>query len=419
MRKPLAPASIIFLVFVLIVIGWFGNDRKFGDIAIDSATTPTLSLKEQVEALPDAAARADFKGTAIAGKAISGTFSDPASGITVEVQSVSKIDGGIQVYARAWKKGQQLGFGADGSVDIERFRIFNPPIMVPDGTTHTVTMRGVSHEESNFKEDPVQAVVQTLMHTISVAGKTGTAIVPLKIGNTTDTYFPDANVETTSFDGSANRDIGNPSAQTWATFRAATASVLTQDSSASASIVGLQANDVGGAKFIYEERGWLLFDSSALPDTDTISSATLSLWATAKRDDNSAQWGASAKDLEVVSATVTSNTGATAADYNITQFGSTEFGVIAYASVTTGAYNDITLNASGIAAVSKTSITKFGTLTGATFDNVDPGTGAVNGFTGNTYAMADTAGTTNDPKLVVVHAAAAGAPYMPEIISSQ
>ena len=52
--------------------------------------------------------------------------------LEVKIISIKEIEGGIEVMARAWKKGKQLGFGKDGSVDIERFNIYNPPVLVED-----------------------------------------------------------------------------------------------------------------------------------------------------------------------------------------------------------------------------------------------------------------------------------------------
>ena len=46
---------------------------------------------------------------------------------------IEEIEGGIQIFAQAWNlDGTQVGFGKDGTVDIERFQIINPPILVPD-----------------------------------------------------------------------------------------------------------------------------------------------------------------------------------------------------------------------------------------------------------------------------------------------
>ena len=48
------------------------------------------------------------------------------------IGDIKEIDGGIELFAKAWKDGKQLGFGKDGSVEIERFRFFNPPFLVGD-----------------------------------------------------------------------------------------------------------------------------------------------------------------------------------------------------------------------------------------------------------------------------------------------
>ena len=67
-----------------------------------------------------------------------GTYEDKTYGQTIEIKSVAKIEnGGLEVVARAWKGTHQLGFGKDGSVEWERFWIYNPPVLVydPAGTT--------------------------------------------------------------------------------------------------------------------------------------------------------------------------------------------------------------------------------------------------------------------------------------------
>src|SRR3990167_4725754 len=64
-----------------------------------------------------------------------GTYDDLRYGLKVEIQSLKAIEvngsHGVEIMARAWKGTKQLGF-VDGTVEIERFRIFNPPIVVDD-----------------------------------------------------------------------------------------------------------------------------------------------------------------------------------------------------------------------------------------------------------------------------------------------
>src|SRR3990167_8130850 len=66
------------------------------------------------------------------GTEFAGIYDSPQYGTRIEIISEVKnieINGqhGIELFARAWRGTQQLGFGSDGSVEIERFRIFNPP----------------------------------------------------------------------------------------------------------------------------------------------------------------------------------------------------------------------------------------------------------------------------------------------------
>src|SRR3990167_9105794 len=125
----------------------------------------------------------------------------------IEVVDSNPIPGGVEVFARAWNKdGTQIGFG-DGTVDLERFRFINPPIMVPDGTkTSKILEDGNIVRLDNFIEDSEKALLLSLEHTISVVKRSGSdSIIKGKIGNTTTTIYPDPDVEDDSFDGTAQR----------------------------------------------------------------------------------------------------------------------------------------------------------------------------------------------------------------------
>src|SRR3990167_7852294 len=104
-----------------------------------------------------AAARAAIKAREIAKLATRGRFvAQVQYGVDVELGQVEEITGGVQLLARAWRTsdGVAIGFGRDGSVEWERFRIYNPPIMVPDGTKGTAVDErdGSTFEVDNFKE---------------------------------------------------------------------------------------------------------------------------------------------------------------------------------------------------------------------------------------------------------------------------
>ena len=68
---------------------------------------------------------------------------------------MTTIDKGVVVFARAWDDNGQIGFGRDGSVDIERFIFIDPPVLVPDEagdiTRTTTSTSSLSKETYTFK----------------------------------------------------------------------------------------------------------------------------------------------------------------------------------------------------------------------------------------------------------------------------
>lgn len=314
----------------------------------------------------------------------------------IEIVNIEQIDGGVQVFAKAWKNGNPVGFGADGSVEIERFRIFNPPLLVddPNGTiTRTITAPDGRILVRTLRKDPYEALKQVLKHNISLIGKEGTNIFPGKVGNTTDTYYPDPNVEVTSVDGYIENYQDPGTCSTMSTEASGTSANDT-----GTSINGLQYSD--GGTDCNLQRGVTLFDTSSIPDTDSISSAVVSLNGQFKANTNS-------YSIRAVTVAPASNTALAATDFNT--FGTTAIAnEITLASFSTTGYNDFTIT--DLTKISKTSVTKIGWRLTGDISAASP--------TGQNYAQsnsADTAGTTSDPKLVVVHAASA-APARPKMI---
>ncbi len=302
---------------------------------------------------------------------------------TISIESIKKIEGGVEIFARAWRNGKRVGFGSDGTVEIERFHIYNPPYKASDGTTRidTVTLPSGKQKElvvDNLIEDPVAAIKRDLAHTIHVVAKDDKKIVTGKVGNTTSTFTPP------SSGFSKGVDAAHP---TWAEVHDAT----TAETSYST------GNNLftycGKRATVYEcYRVFTNFDSSALGDTDTISSATISYYGAGPYGVNRSVnvYGSTASvpivndDFDAVDTVAQSDTAIALADWG------------------TGAYEDFVLNATGIGNVSKTGTTKF-VLRDVTKDvaNVTPTDDA--GIQGNW----DTSG--QEPKLVVVHTAAAAA----------
>ena len=308
----------------------------------------------------------------------------------IEIQSVKVIEGGVEVFARAWtSSGEQVGFGKDGTVDLERFRFINPPILVSDPNGDIIrewTEDGIA-KQRKLKENPQLALLQTLAHTIKVSTKDNPMgrVIKGKVGNTTSTFFPDADVETTSVDGQLDIETA-----TWAGSHDAAAGDAARPSGATLST---RARLLAGNYFI--SRDIYLFDTSGIGSGQQVDSATLSLAGTGTVENN-----VDTTTYDVVASTPASNTDLVAGDFD--QLGTTVFGEFAVSgwNQTADTYNDITLT--NISAISVTGITKLGGRNSRDTDNVAP-----TGDNSIDSRSADTAGTTSDPKLVVVHSAAA------------
>lgn len=338
--------------------------------------------------------RAGIKAREIVSRTTVKNFS--SRGFDIEIISVGEIPGGVEVMAKAFKNGKSVGLGYKGKVETERFRIFNPPVLVDDEngdiTREFIDEKGKLHRRI-LKEDPEEALKQSLGHTIQITHKD---IEPLRgiVGNTTSTFYPDANVESTSVDGYTGFD-DVASTNDWTALRAETGNISSESGTL------LQLHVIATATTDEWRRLYrviVLFDTSAITDTDEISSAVLSL------NGDSAGTGAGIT-ANITSSAPASNTAIANSDYATASFGSVKFATgIAEGSIAVGSYNDFTLNASGLANISKTGVSKFALRCEEDIDNVSPtwGSGVESALD---FDSADTAGTTSDPKLVVVHSA--------------
>ena len=299
----------------------------------------------------------------------------------IEIIDSSAIDGGIEIFARAWKNGVQLGFGKDGTIDIERFRIFNPPILVDDPLGDIVIQGGYDEvskttiPERRLREDPLMAIQEALVDVIRIVGIEGSEIQAGKIGNTTSTFYPHAS------DGT----IGG-SNTTWSTIRDATTATKVDNETRRWVMA-----DKDGATYTIS-RAFFNFDTSAIPDTDTVSAATLTLTVDLAGE-GTAMGG-------VIQTTTASDTALVDGDYDALTLNSAPEATTSRVSmVTTGAKNFV-FNATGIGWISKTGYTKLGLRLDKDLDNSAP--------TARNYCgiyLSEQTGTTSDPTLVVVHAA--------------
>ena len=160
----------------------------------------------------------------------------------------------------------------------------------------------------------------------------------------------------------------------------------------------LQSDDEA-SKYRRLHRGILTIDTSDLGTSD-IELAVFSIKGTAKGDPAPAI----TPNMNIYSANPASNNALVGADYNKTNFGTTAYcnTAITYDNWNTSAYNDFTFNATGLAAIAKTGITKLG-IRNANYD-VANSAPILMGSAVTSYLMgssADAAGTSSDPKLVI------------------
>lgn len=387
--------------------------KSFGAVACKDDTTKKVS--ERIATCPvPANERAAFKGKEIAKLSpIAKTKRSDHFGGYIEITAINAIPNGVEVLARAWdNNNQQIGFGKDGTVDIERFVIINPPVEVPD-PNGDIVQEWTDRESGQLKtrklrEDLPEAILQSLSHTI--AGKTQKfgpeKIVAGRIGNTTTTVYPAAS------GAPINGYAWKENDATWAgTHDATAAQGVTQ---ASGSATNECTSRDRGADYAIS-RCVFLFDTSSIPATDTIDSAVLYLFA------SSAPINADSDSFGVVqmTASMVGTTTVDVADYD--QIGSaitnpTEGATrLALSAVVNGQYATSTLDATGrgwIARSGETKPTSFpavGTtaLGGRLVTDITNTTPAGNNHF--VHYTASQAGTTNDPKLTVEHSAAAAA----------
>ena len=168
------------------------------------------SIEQRIKDCPvPLSERASFKGHEIA-RQVSSVARTTRANYDIEIIETKAIPNGIEVLARAWDKNGQLGFGKDGTVDIERFIIINPPVLIPDPTGDIVRTyfdkNGLSVTRT-FRESTKDALLETLDHIILVKKEKfdSSKIVQGKVGNTTTTVYPAAGA-VSPVDGNARRE---------------------------------------------------------------------------------------------------------------------------------------------------------------------------------------------------------------------
>ncbi|MFA6565854.1 MAG: SpvB/TcaC N-terminal domain-containing protein, partial [Candidatus Paceibacterota bacterium] len=316
----------------------------------------------------------------------------------IQIVSMEPIEGGLQVFARAWdKEGKQIGFGKDGTVETERFRFFNPPILVPDGTyreEERVMFDGETKkvQVENLVENPKEAVLTMLEQVIAIVGKDGKNIIAGKIGNTTSTFYPAAGSGGDSVDGYLAND---PPIENFPNLR----SLSTLDGVGYVSTAGevmyvaseLRSTSPNKYTII---RPYLTFYTQSALSEQSVSSATLSIKTSTQ--------GLNVEATGLTQSTQTSNSNLQNSDWSALTLNSPAEGSSRVTPSSNSTFYNWTLNGTGLSWI-KTSgsvNTKFVLRTARDIENTTPtGERAYRDF-----YTADTTGTTNDPKLVVEHA---------------
>ncbi|HEV7671108.1 MAG TPA: FG-GAP-like repeat-containing protein [Thermoanaerobaculia bacterium] len=213
-------------------------------------------------------------------------------------------------------------------------------------------------------------------------------------GPATSTFYPNSGTGGPTGSATFERYI---SGEAWSTLRAGAGTYVSPVFDNPNNLAGAQSG-ISTNQWRALDRAIFTFDTSAIPDSDVIISATLSISGSNKLDNGTAI----SPNINVYASTPASNYNFTASNYG--QIGTTaQSTAITYAGWSTTGYNDFVLNAAGLGNISKTGVTKFGTRN-ANYDvaNVAPAWSSNTGHFLQGY-LAQGADTSKYPKLVVVH----------------
>ena len=342
--------------------------------------------------------KAYIKSCEIAKLDLSGEYVSAEYEVKIDIQSIEQIEDGVTILFKAWKDDKPLGFGKDGTIEIERVNIHNPPILVGDSNGEIVrewTDRITGElKQRKLREDPAEAIRQVISHNVTLIGKDGTNIVKGKVGNTHETYFPAAGANS-PVDGYVNRNAVD---EVWADIRTG-AGNASSDTATGGFDLYFQAS-ASIDQWRWMSRAIFLFNTASI-GSDVVDSAIFSIWGHTSKIDNFSQ------SVSIASSTPANNDALVDADYG--QIGTTKFATdITIASWNISGYNAFTLNAVGIAAINTGGITKFGAGLSGDIGDVEPTWSSLTAV-GVRPRFADQSGTSEDPKLVVVHSEAVSA----------
>lgn len=214
-----------------------------------------------------------------------------------------------------------------------------------------------------------------------------------------DTFYPDANPESGSVDGSVARASVN---EAFATI-AGGAGTLYYDSSGILTTPSINASTTSN-QYAGHYYPVFVYDTSTIGAGGSVSAGTFSVAASAKGDNYSPLY---ASGIVPVATTTASNTALAAADYEDMR-GKTKLATAITSAawdVTGTAYNDFTLNASGLANINVASTSKFALPFEKVVDNIAPTWGNSKGAYTNTLHAEN---GSYKPKLVLTYTPGGG-----------
>lgn len=328
-------------------------------------------------------------------------------GIKIKIEEVNKFEvngqTGVEVFAKVWKDGKQCGFGTDGSVEIERFKIYNPPVLIEkeDGEILQEWESKLSGEKRSrrLSYNPEQALYSAIIDTVKVMKNcfTDTNIVKGKRGNTTSTFY------STVGDGYC---ITSTSGDSWATAHDKTSASFDY----TATTMDAVCDALAGAGGIRNTRMFFSFDTSAI-GTDNVQSATFSLYFKGY-----AGAGHATRTMYLIKTTQSSTSTLEANDYDNVD---TIHPMVTAGSVSmpssggTGVYKDFTINPDYRSWINRTGHTKLGVVYDADALATTGHSNAPSSTQSHReFYTSDQTGTSNDPKLVVEHTASPICDYL-------
>lgn len=294
---------------------------------------------------------------------------------------------------------RSLGGGLTDEPDLRQRQFYDQGLSVGAGRFRGVKLKRPMVWDSGRKRAPVRLRVERVGGQVVC-----TKVIPRAFfrgatypvyTDTTSTFYPDPDPETTSVDGYAG--VGGVSD----TLAAVVAS-NGNDSSDSTVQAGpsLQADTPAG-NFTSCYRCFTGFDTSAIPDSDTVSAATLRLYITGNQNDTGLQ------ELLPTDSAPASDTAIVNSDFELAAGGTQLADGISLTTLlgATGQFHEWDIYGGSLSHINKTGVTNFAWLLSADFNATDPGF-ADGQYDNPEWYFADNG--SNEPELVVEHAGGGG-----------